>query len=101
MTTNPKGLQGFLRGCRSSRNLTRAGKTALVVGPLLVLINQTQLLSRLVQGETLPLIAAVRICLTLAVPFLVSLYSSAMADSAALLTALTCEPRRRFEREAS
>jgi hypothetical protein len=51
-----------------------------------VLINQTQLIARLVHGEVLPAIAAVRICLTLAVPFLVSLYSSAMADSAAALS---------------
>lgn len=86
MTTHHQRLQGFLRGCRSSRNLTRAGKTALIVGPLLVLINQTQLIARLVHGEVLPAIAAVRICLTLAVPFLVSLYSSAMADSAAALS---------------
>ena len=75
-------LRDFLRACRASRNLKRAGKTALVVGPVLVLINQTQAVWRLVDGEILPPIATMRICLTFAVPFLVSLYSSAMAESA-------------------
>ncbi len=78
----PERLREFLRGCRASRNLRRAGKTALVVGPLLAMINQTQAVWHMLHGEMLPPIAAMRICLTFAVPFLVSLYSSAMAESA-------------------
>lgn len=70
----------FLQACRSPSNLRRATKTALVVGPILALINQTPLLWPLLQGEMLPSIAVLRILLTFVVPFVVSLCSSAMAD---------------------
>ncbi len=72
--------RAFFSACRSAANLVRAVRTALVVGPLLVLINQTQLVWRLLHGEMPPAIAILRIGLTFAVPLLVSLYSSAMAD---------------------
>jgi hypothetical protein len=70
----------FLQACQSRPSLHRAAKTALVVGPILALINQTSLFWRLLHGEMLAPIAVVRISLTFAVPFLVSLYSSAMSD---------------------
>jgi hypothetical protein len=62
--------RSFLANFSSPRNLKRALKTAIVVGPLLVIVNQTLA------------IAVLRISLTFLVPFGVSLYSSAMADRA-------------------
>jgi hypothetical protein len=52
----------------------------LVVGPALAIINQTPLIWRLLHGQIVPPTAMLRISLAFAVPFLVSLYSSAMAD---------------------
>jgi hypothetical protein len=72
----------FLANFSSPRNLKRALKTAIVVGPLLAAINQTALLWRLVHGEMFQSVAVLRISLTFLVPFGVSLYSSAMADRA-------------------
>jgi hypothetical protein len=66
----------FFQACRSRVNLRRAAKAALVVGPILALINQTPLLWRLLHGEMPPSNAVRRISLTFAVPFVVSLYSS-------------------------
>lgn len=63
-------------------NVRRALTTALVVGPILTVINQTPLLARLLQGESVPAAGVVRIVLTFFVPFAVSLYSSTMADRA-------------------
>ncbi len=65
-----------------SRNVRRAIKTALVVGPILTLINQTPALMQLGGGKSISLITAVRIALTFVVPFAVSLYSSTMANRA-------------------
>ncbi len=72
----------FLALVFSPSNVKRSIKTALVVGPMLALINQTGLLWRLAEGEILPVIALLRISLTFLVPFGVALYSSAMADRA-------------------
>ncbi len=74
--------RSFLVNFSSPRNLRRALKTAIVVGPLLVAINQTELLWRLVHGEMVLAVAVLRISLTFLVPFGVSLYLSAMADGA-------------------
>lgn len=63
-----------------SNNVKRALKTALFVGPILAIINQTPLLWQLAHGVPVPLIGILRIVLTFAVPFLVSLFSSTMAD---------------------
>jgi len=79
--TRPTPLTPFLRACCFARNVKRAGKTAVVVGPLLTLINQPDLVWRFLHGDMPPLIPGLRIGLTFAVPFLVSLYSSAMADA--------------------
>jgi hypothetical protein len=62
--------RSFVANFSSPRNLKRALKTVIIVGPLLVVINQTLA------------VAVLRISLTLLVPFGVSLYSSAMADRA-------------------
>jgi hypothetical protein len=74
-------MRTFLMNCRSRRNVRRATTTALIVGPLLVLINQTPVLARLLDGEIPPRIAVLRISLTFFVPFLVSLSSSALAGT--------------------
>ena len=63
-----------------SNNVKRALRTALVVGPILALINQTPLLWQMLHGQSVPLLGLLRIALTFAVPFLVSLYSATMAD---------------------
>lgn len=55
--------------------------TSLVVGPLLVLINQTTLVRRAFHAVAPSPSQIFRVGLTFLVPFLVSLYSSAMADS--------------------
>jgi hypothetical protein len=72
-------MNALLASCRSPVNLRRAANTALVVGPALALINQTPLLWRVLDGRPIPAIGILRIALTFAVPFLVSLHSSAMA----------------------
>lgn len=74
-------MKGFLMSCRTRRNIFRATATALVVGPLLVLINQTEALAGLFDGETLPPLTMMRISLTFLVPFVVSLSSSSLADA--------------------
>lgn len=71
-----------VRMAASRRNVVRALKTAVVVGPILTMINQTPALTRLVEGEGIPPIAVLRIVLTFVVPFVVSLWSSVMADRA-------------------
>lgn len=76
-----ESCQGFVRGCESRRNLGRATITAGVVGPLLVLINMTSVARELLHGILPSLAQAFRVGLTFLVPFLVSLYSSAMADA--------------------
>ena len=63
-----------------SPNVRRALATAMVVGPLLTVINQTALVARLLHGQGIPAAGAARIALTFVVPFAVSLYSSTMAD---------------------
>ena len=63
------------------RNLRRALLTALIVGPILSLINQTAVVVRLSRGEIPPSITILRIALTFVVPFVVSLVSAAMADA--------------------
>jgi|GEM_PF-2535676 len=63
-----------------SSNVKRALTTACIVGPILAIINQTPLLWQLLQGHSVPLVGLLRISLTFAVPFLVSLYSATMAD---------------------
>ena len=63
-----------------SPNIRRALVTAMVVGPLLTIINQTPLVARLLHGQGIPAAGAGRIALTFLVPFAVSLYSSTMAD---------------------
>jgi cation transporter-like permease len=63
-------------------NLVRAVKMAFVIGPVLTLINQTWIVERLLSGQTIPAVALLRVALTFAVPFAVSLYSSTMADRA-------------------
>ncbi|HVT03122.1 MAG TPA: hypothetical protein VHL58_07050 [Thermoanaerobaculia bacterium] len=63
-----------------SNNVKRALRTALIVGPILALINQTPLLWRLAHGQSIPLLGLLRIALTFTVPFLVSLFSATMAD---------------------
>ncbi len=72
----------FLANFSSPRNLKRALKTAIAVGPLLAAINQMALIWRLVHGEMFQSVAVLWISLTFLVPFGVSLYSSAMADRA-------------------
>ncbi|MCM2314707.1 MAG: hypothetical protein NDJ92_06095 [Thermoanaerobaculia bacterium] len=72
----------FLRHCRSPRNLPRAATTSAIVGPLLTIINQTAIVASFVALERVPAAALVRIALTFAVPFGVSLVSSALADRA-------------------
>ena len=72
----------FLRHCSSPGNLRRAATTSAIVGPLLTLINQTGVVASLVALERVPAAALVRIALTFAVPFGVSLVSSALADRA-------------------
>ena len=71
----------FATACRSRANLRRALITAVVVGPLLSAINQTHLVFRLLHGESIPTVAALRIALTFLVPFFVSLVSAALADA--------------------
>ncbi|MFA6954415.1 MAG: DUF2652 domain-containing protein [Thermoanaerobaculia bacterium] len=61
-------------------NLARALRTALLVGPILTLINQTSVVRGLLDGRGPALSVWMRIALTFAVPFLVSLFSSALAD---------------------
>lgn len=61
-------------------NLTRALRTALLVGPILTLINQTSVVRGLLEGRGPALSVWMRIALTFAVPLLVSLFSSALAD---------------------
>jgi len=65
-----------------SANFNRALTTALLVGPILTVINQTPLLGQLLRGEAVPAAGIIRIALTFLVPFLVSFYSSTMADRA-------------------
>ncbi len=73
-------MNALLASCRSPMNLRGAANTALVVGPALALINQTPLLWRLLHEQPIPAIGVLGIALTFAVPFLVSLYSSAMPN---------------------
>lgn len=75
-------MDRFLECCRSRSNVTRAVNSALIVGPALAIINQSPLLWHLLHGQTIPAAGVMRIALTFAVPFLVSLYSSARADEA-------------------
>lgn len=72
----------FLSFCSTRKNLTRALRTSLIVGPILTLINQTGIVGDLLSLRAIPAGAAARIALTFVVPFLVSLFSSAAADSA-------------------
>jgi len=55
---------------------------AFLIGPILTAINQTWILSLLLAGRPIPLIALGRVALTFVVPFVVSLYSSTMAERA-------------------
>ncbi len=57
-------------------------RTALIVGPILTLINQTDAVSNILSLEAPSSATLFRIGLTFAVPFLVSLFSSALADKA-------------------
>lgn len=70
----------LLRHLRNRSNLWRAAKTALVVGPILTLINQTSIAGDLLRGAFPPGSVSMRIGLTFLVPFLVSLVSSGLAD---------------------
>jgi len=63
-----------------SANVRRALATAMVVGPVLTVINQTAIVARLLHGQGIPAAGAARMTLTFLVPFAVSLYSSTMAD---------------------
>lgn len=74
-------MASFLIRCRAPENLRRALITALIVGPILTVINQTAVVSLLFSGHPIPPVASLRIALTFAVPFIVSLTSSALADS--------------------
>ena len=78
-TTDSRGLWVH---CASPQNLRRAFRTALIVGPILTLINQTDAIASLLSLETVPGATLFRIGLTFLVPFLVSLFSSALADKA-------------------
>lgn len=73
-------MNRFLSRCRAPANLRRALITAMIVGPLLTAINQTAVLPLLLSGQTIPGVAVLRILLTFAVPFVVSLTSAALAD---------------------
>ncbi len=75
----PRGLWVY---CGSTQNLRRAVRTALIVGPILTLINQTDAVSNILSLEAPPSATLFRIGLTFVVPFLVSLLSSALADKA-------------------
>ena len=61
-------------------NIARAVKVALLVGPILTLINQTPAVVRLFEGHAISGVTVIRIALTFLVPFAVSWYSSTMAD---------------------
>lgn len=74
-------MASFVSRCRAPANIRRALFTALIVGPILTAINQTSVVAGALAGETISSVAAVRIGLTFAVPFLVSLTSAALADS--------------------
>ena len=86
MTTNDdtsrRARASFLRHCGNPRNLRRAATTSAIVGPLLTFINQTGVVGSLLALERVPAAALLRIALTFAVPFGVSLVSSALADRA-------------------
>lgn len=60
----------------------RAVKTALLVGPILTIINQTPAFVALLSGERLLPATMIRVALTFVVPFAVSFYSASMADRA-------------------
>lgn len=66
----------------TATNVRRAVKVALIVGPVLTLINQTPALVTLLEGRGIALTTVGRIVLTFVVPFVVSFYSSTMADRA-------------------
>ncbi len=72
----------LLSFCASQGNLRRAIRTSLIVGPILTIINQTAVAGALLSFEPVGAAALVRMALTFAVPFLVSLFSSAAADKA-------------------
>ena len=72
----------FIARCLSRPNLVRAVRTALIVGPILTVINQTEVVGAVLSLEAVSAGALVRICLTFLVPFTVSLFSSAAADMA-------------------
>ncbi|MBW3563627.1 MAG: hypothetical protein KY459_02770 [Acidobacteria bacterium] len=74
-------MHRFLAAARAPRNLRRATLTALIVGPILAVINQTETVWMLLSGGAVARIALLRISLTFAVPFLVSLASAALADA--------------------
>jgi hypothetical protein len=80
--TTPASVPGLMTFCGSARNLRRALRTALIVGPILTLINQTSILGDLLALRPVPGPVLARIALTFLVPFLVSLFSSAAADRA-------------------
>lgn len=61
-------------------SLARALRTALLVGPILTLINQPDVVFGLFDGRGPAPSVWMRIALTFIVPFLVSLVSSALAD---------------------
>ncbi len=70
-----------LAAARASRNRRRATLTALIVGPILAVINQTETIWMLFSGGAVENLAILRISLTFAVPFVVSLTSAALADA--------------------
>lgn len=74
-------MTSLLSRCRAPENLRRAVVTAMIVGPVLTAINQTSVVGRLLSGHPISSLSALRIALTFAVPFIVSLTSSALADS--------------------
>ena len=69
-----------MAACGKRANLRRAAVTAFIVGPILTLINQWNAVVMLAGGQTPPRIALLQIALTFAVPFCVSLSSSALSD---------------------
>lgn len=74
-------MMTFLSRCRAPENLRWALVTAMIVGPVLTAINQSAAIAGLFSGQPLPAMAALRIGLTFAVPFIVSLTSAALAES--------------------
>ena len=75
-----KRFSEFCRQCVSTANLRRALITAAVVGPLLTLINQYPALRRLTTNGEADAMEWLRIALTFAVPFGVSLTSASLAE---------------------